>query len=66
LQIAGGEATRLMVGVVVMLVIAGLIEGFITPQPLHPMLKISFALLTAVLLLIYLNARPRRALRTTK
>jgi uncharacterized membrane protein SpoIIM required for sporulation len=61
LQIAGGEAARLMVGVIVMLVIAGLIEGFITPQPIHPMLKISFALLTGVLLLIYLNARPKRA-----
>jgi uncharacterized membrane protein SpoIIM required for sporulation len=64
LQIAGGEATRLMVGVVVMLIIAGLIEGFITPQPIHPLLKISFALLTAVLLLIYLNMRPRPAADT--
>lgn len=66
LQIAGGEAARLMVGVIVMLVIAGLIEGFITPQPIHPMLKISFALLTGVLLLIYLNARPRRAVAPAK
>ena len=60
MRIAGGEAARLMVGVALMLVIAGVIEGFITPQPIHPQLKIAFALLTAVLMVSYLNNRPRR------
>ena len=59
LKIAGGEAAQLMTGVAGMLVIAGLIEGFITPQPLPPLLKITFGLLTAILLLLYLNARPK-------
>jgi uncharacterized membrane protein SpoIIM required for sporulation len=60
LKIAGGEAARLMVGVALMLVIAGMIEGFITPQPFSPLLKISFALLTGFLMVLYLNNRPRR------
>lgn len=61
LKIAGGEAARLLVGVTLLLVIAGMIEGFITPQPIPPMLKITFALLTAIGLAFYLNARPRRS-----
>lgn len=56
LRIAGGEAARLVMGVAIMLVIAGLIEGFITPQPIQPMLKITFALLTGVLLVVYLSS----------
>jgi uncharacterized membrane protein SpoIIM required for sporulation len=56
---AGGEAMKLVVGVAVLLVIAGLIEGFITPLPLPPLLKIAFALLTAVALTLYLSVRPR-------
>jgi uncharacterized membrane protein SpoIIM required for sporulation len=60
IKIAGAEAARLIVGVALLLVIAGLIEGFITPLPLPPLLKISFALLTAIALALYLNARPSR------
>ena len=60
LKLAGGEAVRLLSGVVLLLVIAGIIEGFITPLPLPPLLKISFALLTAVALALYLSARPCR------
>ncbi|MBV9470190.1 MAG: stage II sporulation protein M, partial [Abitibacteriaceae bacterium] len=59
IKIAGGEAARLAVGVAGILVIAGLIEGFITPQPIPPLLKIAFALLTAIGLILYLNLRPR-------
>ncbi|MDQ3814235.1 MAG: stage II sporulation protein M [Armatimonadota bacterium] len=59
IMIAGGEAARLIVGVALLLVIAGLIEGFITPQPFDPLLKIAFALLTGVGLILYLNHRPR-------
>jgi uncharacterized membrane protein SpoIIM required for sporulation len=60
LKVAGSEAARLVMGVALMLVVAGLIEGFITPQPLPPLLKISFALLTALCMVLYLNNRPRR------
>lgn len=59
LKIGGGEAARLMMGVAMMLVVAGLIEGFITPQPLSPLLKITFSLMTAVAMILYLNNRPR-------
>ena len=55
LRIAGGEAARLLAGVAMMLIVAGLIEGFITPQAIHPLLKLAFALLTSVLLVAYLN-----------
>jgi uncharacterized membrane protein SpoIIM required for sporulation len=60
LKIAGGEAMRLLIGVTLLLVIAGLIEGFITPQPMPPLLKLSFALVTAILLAIYLSLRPHK------
>ena len=59
LKIVGGEAARLMMGVAMMLVIAGLIEGFITPQPISPLLKITFALMTGIAMILYLNNRPR-------
>lgn len=57
LKLAGIEAARLMVGVAFLLVIAGTIEGFITPQPFNPLLKITFSLLTAMWLLLYFNKR---------
>lgn len=57
---AGVEAAQLLVGVALMLVIAGLIEGFITPLPLAPGLKIGFALTTGVAMVAYLSARPRK------
>lgn len=60
IRLAGVEAVQLLVGVTLMLVIAGLIEGFITPQPLQPLLKLAFALLTGIGLLIYLSLRPPR------
>lgn len=58
LKIAGGEVARLTVGVALLLVIAGLIEGFITPEPIPPLLKLTFAALTAIGLVLYLNVRP--------
>lgn len=59
LKVAGAEAARLLLGVAALLVCAGLIEGFITPQPVSPFLKLGFAALTAVGLGLYLMARPR-------
>ncbi|HEX8833401.1 MAG TPA: stage II sporulation protein M [Abditibacteriaceae bacterium] len=59
IRLAGIEAMRIIVGVALLLVVAGLIEGFITPLPLPPLLKITFALMTAVALALYLNVRPR-------
>jgi uncharacterized membrane protein SpoIIM required for sporulation len=61
IRLAGTEAARLIIGVTLMLIVAGIIEGFITPLPLPPLLKIGFALLTGVLMLLYLAARPRQS-----
>jgi uncharacterized membrane protein SpoIIM required for sporulation len=61
LRIAGTEAVQLLAGVAAMLVLAGLIEGFITPTPLPPGVKIAFALLTAVFMVAYLMAKPKAA-----
>ena len=60
LRLAGGEAAQLLAGVAVMLVLAGLIEGFITPTALPPAFKLAFAALTGVFMTAYLLAKPRR------
>lgn len=51
---AGGEAVRLVLGVVPILVIAGIIEGFVSPTPLAPKFKFMIACPLFVLLLTYL------------
>jgi uncharacterized membrane protein SpoIIM required for sporulation len=48
------DSMYLMLGVIIMLVIAGTIEGFVTPSHLSPTAKIIFGLLTALLMFIYL------------
>lgn len=47
------EAVSLVFGIILMLVIAGLIEGFFTPLPISPIAKLMFSLATAIGLLIY-------------
>ena len=59
LKIAGSEAAQLLAGVAAMLVVAGLIEGFITPADISPNFKMGFAALTALVMAIYLTAKPR-------
>lgn len=49
------RAVSLIVGVVIMLVIAGIIEGFFTPLPISANLKLLFAALTAVILIVYFS-----------
>ncbi len=60
LKIVGAQAAQLLAGVAVLLVIAGLIEGFLTPLPLSPLLKLTFSAGTALALIFYLS--PRRSL----
>ena len=50
----GMEAVRLMVGVALLLVVAGTIEGFISPQPFDPRIKYSIAAISGVALYSYL------------
>jgi uncharacterized membrane protein SpoIIM required for sporulation len=54
LKSRGKDAIRLMVGVAVLLVIAGIIEGFISPAPINPAVKYSIAALTGLALYSYL------------
>jgi uncharacterized membrane protein SpoIIM required for sporulation len=54
LRTRGLEAVRLMIGVACLLVIAGTIEGFISPAPVDPRIKFSIAAITGIALYSYL------------
>lgn len=54
LKTRGMEAVRLMLGVAILLAIAGIIEGFISPALIDPRIKYSVAALTGVALYSYL------------
>ena len=54
LKTRGMEAVRLMMGIAVLLVVAGTIEGFISPAPIDPRIKFSIAALTGLALYSYL------------
>lgn len=49
------SAVSLVFGISLMLVIAGIIEGFFTPLPIPPIAKLMFALATGLGLLIYFS-----------
>src|SRR5437588_3748901 len=54
LKSRGLEAVQLVVGCVPLLVVAGIIEGFISPAPISPIIKISIGALTGIALYSYL------------
>lgn len=54
LRTRGMEAVRLMIGVALLLVIAGTIEGFVSPAPIDPRIKYSIAAVTGLALYSYL------------
>ena len=54
LKTNGMEAVRLMLGVALLLVLAALIEGFISPLPIDPRIKFGIAGLTGLALYAYL------------
>jgi len=54
LKSRGMEAVRLIVGCVPLLVVAGIIEGFISPAPINSMIKFTIGALTGVALYSYL------------
>jgi uncharacterized membrane protein SpoIIM required for sporulation len=54
LKIRGMDAIRLLAGCVPLLVVAGTIEGFISPAPISPLIKLSVAALTGIALYSYL------------
>ncbi|RYX81846.1 stage II sporulation protein M [bacterium] len=57
LRLAGTEAGQLLMGVVLFLVFAGIIEGFLTPTALPPVAKLTFAALSGVIMLVYLSLK---------
>ena len=54
LRLRGREAVHLIVGCVPLLVVAGTIEGFISPAPISPYFKYAVAILTGIALYSYL------------
>lgn len=50
----GMEAVRLVMGTVPLLILAGIIEGFISPAPINPAIKFGIGALTGVALFGYL------------
>ena len=52
----GAMAIKLIAGCIPMFIIAGLIEGFVSPTPLHPAFKFAVSAATAVGLALYLRA----------
>src|SRR5437016_1961271 len=54
LKSRGMEAVRLIIGCIPLLVVAGIIEGFISPQPIPAVIKIGIGVLTGVTLYSYL------------
>ncbi len=54
LKVRGLDAIRLVIGCIPLLVIAAVIEGFISPAPISPLIKFSIAVLTGIALYSYL------------
>ena len=59
LKSRGLAAVHLIVGCIPLLVVAGIIEGFISPQPISPLIKIGIGLLTGIALYSYLRLAGR-------
>jgi uncharacterized membrane protein SpoIIM required for sporulation len=54
LKARGLDAIRLIAGCAVLLVVAGLIEGFVSPAPISPKIKFGVAVITGIMLYTYL------------
>ena len=61
LKTRGMEAVRLMLGVALLLVMAGIIEGFISPAQISPRIKFGIGAITGVALYSYLLFAGREA-----
>jgi uncharacterized membrane protein SpoIIM required for sporulation len=60
LKTRGLEAVRLIAGCVPLLVVAGIIEGFISPAPINPAIKFAVGITTGLALYSYLIFAGRR------
>ncbi|WZL74355.1 stage II sporulation protein M [Clostridiaceae bacterium 35-E11] len=52
---SGKEGIYLLLGCILFLVVAALIEGFFTPLSISPIIKLGFALLTLLGIILYIN-----------
>ncbi len=71
LKTRGMEAVRLMIGVALFLVVAGTIEGFISPAPIDPRIKYGIGAITGVAMFSYLllvgrDSEPQKGTEITK
>ena len=55
---AGGRSVRLLLGTIPMLIVAGVVEGFVSPSDLPYQLKFLLAAALATMLALYLMRRP--------
>jgi uncharacterized membrane protein SpoIIM required for sporulation len=62
LKVRGMDAIRLVIGCIPLLVVAAIIEGFISPAPISPLIKFSIAVLTGIALYSYLILAGREEL----
>jgi len=62
----GGRAVRLVLGIIPMLIVAGTIEGFVSPSDLPPSLKYTLAAGLFILLLLYVKRKSPAQPRTPK
>lgn len=60
LKAASGDAVRVVLGVVPLLLAAGLVEGFLTPADIDPVVKLAFGAGAFALLVAYIALPPRR------
>jgi uncharacterized membrane protein SpoIIM required for sporulation len=60
LAVEGGRAVRLVLGIIPMLIVAGTIEGFVSPSNLAPKWKYTLAAAMFGLLLLYVMRKGRR------
>jgi len=58
------DAIRLVAGCVPVLVVAGIIEGFISPTPIHPAIKIGIGITTGIALYSYLLLAGREEVKS--
>ena len=62
---AGGQAARLLLGTIPLLIVAGFIEGYVSPTDLPARVKFPFAAVMAGLLALYLAYASRPARQAT-
>jgi hypothetical protein len=56
---SGGRAIRLLLGVIPLLIVAGVIEGFVSPVPIEPVTKFIIGAALLVLLVLYVTRAGR-------